>query len=99
MGKVRFTILCAFLYATVLVLLKVKVAKIKCRIECTAVTFEGYLDCWILSHDFHFQIKFLYVALKMPRVFSWEYFSFLQIDDTVMSKVFYVTNVIWNLDP
>ena len=24
--------------------------------------------------------------LKMPRVFSWEYFSFLQIDDTVMTK-------------
>merc|ERR1712013_87445 len=24
--------------------------------------------------------------IKMPRVFSWEYFSFLQIDDTVMSK-------------
>merc|ERR1712037_475928 len=23
---------------------------------------------------------------KMSRVFSWEYFSFLQIDDTVMSK-------------
>ena len=22
----------------------------------------------------------------MPRVFSWEYFSFLQIDDTVMTK-------------
>ena len=28
MGKVRFTILCAFLYATVLVLLKVKVQKL-----------------------------------------------------------------------
>merc|ERR1711997_204596 len=26
------------------------------------------------------------MGIKMPRVFSWEYFSFLQIDDTVMSK-------------
>ena len=30
----------------------------------------------------------------MPRVFSWEYFSFLQIDDTVMTKEMLVIPLI-----
>ena len=30
----------------------------------------------------------------MPRVFSWEYFSFLQIDDTVMMKEMLVIPLI-----
>merc|ERR1712077_55083 len=30
--------------------------------------------------------EIIHKTAKMSRVFSWEYFSFLQIDDTVMSK-------------